>query len=81
MFEPADPDMMKWDLVKALLLLFTALFTPYEIAFLETRMNFYFVVNRIVDLGFGLDIFVNFNLAFYAQDGNMIKKKSLVRMH
>ena len=68
-------------MVKALLLLFTALFTPFEIAFLETELDAFFFINRIVDVGFAIDILVNFNLAFHTLDGNLMKDRRIVRVH
>jgi hypothetical protein len=47
---PLDPDMRRWDLVTVLLLGFTAVVTPFEIAFLDTSVDGLFVVNRLVDL-------------------------------
>ena len=43
---------MRWDLYVLLLLLFTALVTPVEVAFLTTALNPLFFINRVVDLSF-----------------------------
>ena len=44
--------MRKWDVVMLVLLLFTALITPYEVAFMQTGFNFLFFLNRFVDILF-----------------------------
>jgi hypothetical protein len=41
-----------WDIVTMLCLVFTALVTPVEVAFLETNLNLLFALNRVVDLIF-----------------------------
>ena len=43
-------------------LAFTAFVTPYEIALISTKMSVLFVINRLVDLVFTIDIIVNFRL-------------------
>merc|ERR1712227_919984 len=53
----------RWDLVMVLLLAYTAIFTPYEVAFLETKLDALFIFNRLVDLAFSLDIIINLFLA------------------
>lgn len=45
--------MKKWDFVMVACLLFTAVITPYEVAFLSSKLNALFVINRLVDLMFG----------------------------
>lgn len=49
-----------WDALTTLALLFTALVTPYEISLLEAKLDVLFYVNRVVDMIFSIDVFVNF---------------------
>ena len=42
----------KWDFVIVAMLLFTAIVTPYEVAFLSTSFDGLFIMNRVVDLSF-----------------------------
>ena len=52
-----------WDLLMVTLLLFTAAVTPFEVAFLTSNgVDGLFVINRMVDIGFIADMFVNFFL-------------------
>jgi hypothetical protein len=69
MVDPQGPFMAKWDLVMMVLLLFTALVTPFEVSFLETNLDGMFVINRLVDVGFICDMLVNFRLAFDDEEG------------
>merc|ERR1719316_528812 len=43
-----------------LALIYTALMTPYEVGFLETKLDALFVVNRIIDVIFVKDMIMNF---------------------
>lgn len=65
--------MRQWDLVTMALLFFTAVVTPVEVAFIPTKLNILFWVNRGVDGCFLIDIFLNFFLAVPDPvDGQMI---------
>jgi hypothetical protein len=66
--------MRKWDLVTLVLLLFTAVVTPVEVAFLETSLwSILFWINRSVDALFVIDIFLNFFVAIVdPEDGQLI---------
>jgi hypothetical protein len=54
--DPRTSFMKFWDGFVMVLLIFTAYVTPYEVAFLETRINFLFFINRFVDCVFFLDM-------------------------
>lgn len=43
---PRNSAMKQWDLVMMACLLFTAVFTPFEVAFLQTSLDPLFVINR-----------------------------------
>lgn len=81
LIRPDTEFMAKWDLVLLMALLFTALVTPYEVAFLETSMNGMFAVNRFVDFIFIIDMVINFNLIYLDNDGRPIKAKRLIAKH
>ena len=51
-----------WDPLMVLLLFFTAIVTPFEVAYLETKVNALFVLNRAIDLLFACDMGFNFFL-------------------
>ena len=56
-----------WDLVGLCALVFTALVTPFEISFLEpsqSALNALFIINRIVDMIFIVDLCLQFVLVF-----------------
>ena len=55
--------MLRWEVIIALALVFTASFTPFEIAFLELPQSFLdsrFLINRLVDGIFCIDVFMRF---------------------
>jgi voltage-gated potassium channel Kch len=55
--------MRYWDIVTMVLLFYTAVVTPVEVAFIPTKINILFWVNRGVDGCFLIDIFFNFFVA------------------
>ena len=57
----------RWDLFIVLLLLFTAIVTPWEVAFLEPAWNWLYVLNRFVDAGFCMDLACQFMTPYYSQ--------------
>jgi potassium voltage-gated channel Eag-related subfamily H protein 7 len=78
---PLGEDMKRWDVVTVMLLGFTALVTPFEIAFLETSIDGLFFVNRVVDLGFLWDLIINFRLAYMDDVGQYQFDPAKIRLH
>ena len=66
--------MRPWDGIMFGLIMYTAIVTPFEIAFLNTKLDTLFVVNRIVDLFFVGDIVINFILAYYNPKDHMVQR-------
>jgi potassium voltage-gated channel Eag-related subfamily H protein 7 len=64
-FDPSKGFMKGWDSCVACALLFTAAITPFEIGFLDTAINAMFVLNRVVDVVFFVDIYINLKLAYF----------------
>ena len=69
-----------FDSFLAVLLLFTMLVSPFELAFLEFGYDALFAINRIVDLGFMMDIYVNFTTAVQRSDDTWIKSPKKVAL-
>jgi len=72
-----------WDFFTALLLLFTAIVTPFDVAFLEVSFGVLFVLNRLVHLGFFLDTIISFfmpyqnDMGYWVMDQHKIAIKYL----
>ena len=76
---PNGPFARQWDMLMVALLIFTALVTPFEVAFLTSAFNFLFVINRLVDFGFMCDMVLNFFLGFYDEaEARMIWNQKLI---
>jgi len=59
-----------WNVCVGVILLYTAIVTPFVISFLETsRWDFWFWLDLIIDLGFMTDVAWNLNTAYYDKDG------------
>jgi potassium voltage-gated channel Eag-related subfamily H protein 7 len=56
LLEPNSRMLVRWHFIVGALLIFTAIVTPFEVAFLESEFNALFVLNRIVDLFFLTDM-------------------------
>ena len=74
---PEDAKKGTWDLSMALVLIFTCAVTPYRIAFSEDTLTWY-IINKIVDFLFLVDIFVIFNTAFYDEDFVLHEGRSFI---
>lgn len=55
---------VKWDLMVAVLIVYSTLSVPFRIGFEETAGLFGMVVDAVVDVGFTLDIALSFRTAF-----------------
>jgi len=64
--------MKQWDLVMMICLLFTAVLTPFEVAFLQTTLDLLFIINRVVDALFACDLVMQFFLAYMDSDGQWV---------
>eukprot|EP00898_Chlorokybus_atmophyticus_P002905 jgi/Chlat1/3615/Chrsp237S00261 len=72
MIDPRGGFMRHWDVLMLSLLFWTAVITPYEVAFLQTSIHSgLFWINRLVDLLFTIDIIMNFNLMYFDPADNV----------
>jgi hypothetical protein len=53
-----------WENIVHLLLLYTALFVPYKICFAPEESDNVKLLDKVVDILFGLDLFLNFTFAY-----------------
>eukprot|EP00949_MAST-11_sp_MAST-11-sp1_P002609 g2609.t1 len=80
--DPHTPIMRKWDMYMMILLLFTATVTPYEVAFLETQLDFMFWLNQVVNLSFIIDLVFNFFLSYMDKEsGIMVTANGIIAKH
>jgi potassium voltage-gated channel Eag-related subfamily H protein 7 len=70
---PTSPTFIRWQAVIAGLLCFTAIVTPFEVAFLETKIDGLFWVNRVVDLCFVVDMLIVFFMPHQVQTSDGIR--------
>ena len=63
---------LRWDLVMAMALIFTAAVTPYEVALFEGGVDSLFVINRIIDILFVLDMLLQFVLIVPIHQGALV---------
>lgn len=63
---PLSTFMRRWDMLTMWLLLYTAIWTPFEVAFVEEkRLSAMYFVNMVINLAFFTDMILNFNLMYF----------------
>lgn len=70
-----------WDVLTLAALCFTAVVTPYEVAFLHTSFNALFVLNRFIDLIFLKDLILQFFIAVPIKSGMVRDRKQIAKLY
>ncbi|KAK3288152.1 hypothetical protein CYMTET_4363 [Cymbomonas tetramitiformis] len=78
LLNPHSEFLKYWDVLAALLLLYTALITPFEVAFLESQRDALFYFNRFVDSCFFCDLCFQFFLPYREPDGSWIVEQNKI---
>ncbi|OQR95095.1 voltage-gated ion channel superfamily [Achlya hypogyna] len=80
---PHHPFMKKWDMLSVVLLIYTAIVTPYETAFPDASLSDYmFAINRAVDMCFLFDMVMRFFLMYRDEWSNVwIAQPALIVRH
>ena len=84
--EPDGDFSRQWDVITAVLLVFVAVVTPFELGFLTTRIDttpglILFIVNRVVDFLFIVDIVIQANTAFIDNRGRKVYSRRKILRH
>lgn len=69
---PDDPFKKKWDMLIIAVLIFTALVSPYRIAFITVDTIPWVASETIVDITFSVDLILNFFFAYYDETEEVI---------
>ena len=78
---PDDAFKQKWDLFITTFLLFTAVVTPYRLAFYDLDDTTWIVIDTIVDFGFSIDIILNFFMAYYDDSEDIVDNRKRVALN
>jgi hypothetical protein len=81
MVYPEDGFKVKWDLFVTALLMFTCFITPWRLAFYFDEVDpdmRWIIVNQLVDIGFVIDILVNFNSAQEDKDQILVTDRRTI---
>ena len=65
---PDDPLKTKWELMTSVVLVFTAVTTPLQLAFSDSDNLTWTIINYIVDVIFFVDIILSFFSAYEGED-------------
>ncbi|KAK3273174.1 hypothetical protein CYMTET_18566, partial [Cymbomonas tetramitiformis] len=79
--DPKSKFFRTWDCITTLLLVFTAIVTPYEVAFMRSKIDALFFFNRFVDSCFLLDMIFCFFLPYQKMDGAWETRLNLIARH
>jgi hypothetical protein len=77
---PDDHFKKKWDLLITFMLLFTALVSPYRIAFVDYDSLSWVIVETSTDCIFGIDLILNFFFAFYDDQDEVIDNRKEIAL-
>ena len=67
-----------WDFLVMLLLIYTALWVPFKVCFIDKSSDAEFVFDLVVDFLFLTDIVLTFNSAIEDEQGIYITKRSVI---
>jgi potassium voltage-gated channel Eag-related subfamily H protein 7 len=80
--DPKSEFQGNWDMVMIVCLLFTAIITPFEVAFITPSFDALWAINRLVDLLFMIDLVCQFFTPFYSnQMGGFVISHSKIAKH
>jgi hypothetical protein len=65
-----------WDLIIALIILYSSIVTPYKIAFIDDSDSLEYL-DIIFDLLFAFDVIINFFAAYVDNEDNVIKNRQV----
>jgi hypothetical protein len=71
---PTNPQIGQWDMVTFAALVFTAIVTPPEVAFGTPKLDGLFVINRMIDITFGIDMVLQFFRAYNDPESGLVIK-------
>ena len=70
---PGSKFKVLWNIIMALVLLYTALIMPYTLTFIDyNTFDAWGILEIILDILFFIDIIINFNSAYFDQEGSLI---------
>ena len=77
---PDNPYKKMWDLLIAILILYSAIITPYEIAFSDTNKSSWFEI--LIDILLAIDIVLTFFSAYTDEEENLVKNhKKIIKKY
>ena len=72
---------MIWMFILIILLLACAILTPLSVSFVDDDDKVFEIINLIFNVGFGIDIFLNFLTAYYNSKGELVASFSKIALN
>ena len=78
MIYPYNSYKLAWDLYVMILLIYTALFVPYQVCFMDTESDGLFIFGLVVDSSFMSDVAITFLTTTSDKEGKIIDDRKLI---
>jgi hypothetical protein len=79
MLHPEDKIKIFWNFYMGVLLVYTAIFMPYVLSFIDTRNgDAWFCIDLLLDFSFCIDVIVNLCSAYYRNDGVLVCSRKVI---
>ena len=75
---PDDSFKIKWEMLIAIVLIFTAIMTPYRLAFSSGDDTTWVVINYVIDVTFFLDIILSFLSAYEDENDELVHDRCII---
>lgn len=75
---PDDPFKIKWEMLIAVVLIFTAIITPFRLAFSSSDDRTWSVINYVIDITFFLDIILTFFSAYEDENEELVHDRCVI---
>ena len=78
LIKPDNSTKLIWDIYIILLLLYTAIWTPLQIAFIDNVPQFLQMVDLTMDCSFFFDIILSFNTTYFDEKGFLVVSRAKI---
>ena len=78
---PTDTFIIIWTIIIMLLLIMTAIFTPYTASFIEDGDLLFDKLDLVFAIGYGIDLIINFLLAYQDPAQGIVTNLKMISKH
>lgn len=78
---PSSTFSLIWTFIVIVLLIITAILTPVYVSFIDDNNMAFYYINLVFDVGFGIDVLINFMSAYYDDEQNLVRDFRLIALN